>query len=165
MSRADAQRQASVPVHKGHEILSFFSFFCASPGGLQLSRRKETMKAAAALVIINAGASSHLAGLRTVGCIRWSRWPGVGPSAAAVWPHQCKRGRRNCPAAACPTGGRSCAVGTRLYATQHNTGFVFFLFFLTNVVNNLILERLRKKTLKRNDNVSAVEKQGWVFEI
>lgn len=50
MSRADAQRQASVPVHKGHEILSFF--FCRSPGGLQLSCRKKMMKAATALVII-----------------------------------------------------------------------------------------------------------------
>lgn len=115
-----------------------------------LSSRKELMKKVEGLVITNAGSSSHLVGLRTAGCIRWSRWPGVGPSAAAVWPRQCRRGRRNCPAAECPTGGRSCAVETRLYETQHKTKEMLLLFFFfTNIVNILIQEQQRKKTLKR----------------
>lgn len=114
MLRTDAQRQDSDPVNKRTHESVFASFLNTSPGGLPLSRRDKMMRAAAVLVITNAGLSPHLAGLRTAGCIRWSRWPRVGPSAAAVWPRQCRRGRRSCPAAECPTGGRSCAVGTRL---------------------------------------------------
>lgn len=120
-------------------FISFaFWFLNAWPGGLPQSRRRKKMKG---------GLSSHQAGLRTAGCTRWNRWPGVGPWAAAGWPRRCRRGRRNFPAAGCPTGGRSCAVGTRLCAAKYKIKNAFLRLEDLNMVNIYILEWLRKTHL------------------
>ena len=65
-----------------------------------------------------ADVNTHLACRRRAECIHWSRMTGADLVAVGGLRHRWTVGRRSYRAAACPTGGISCAEETRLKADR-----------------------------------------------